>query len=106
MSIVPSVVQILGLEAQESAHPLEFALAGKALSLEGAEQLPGIKHEYTFGRGCLRQEGGEPVDWCLDGFRFEVAGRGRSKTEPLCSRNVGLWRYSLDVSMVIVENKE
>ena len=45
MSIVSSIVQVLGLEAKESAHPLEFALGSEALSLEGAEKFPGVNHE-------------------------------------------------------------
>jgi len=68
VSIVPCVMQVLGFEAEESAHPLELALAPEALPLEGAEKLLGVKHEQTFGWGCLRQRGGEPVYRCLDGF--------------------------------------
>jgi len=68
VSIVPCVMQVLGFEAEESAHPLELALAPEALSLEGAEKLLGVKHEQTLGWGCLRQRGGEPVYRCLDGF--------------------------------------
>lgn len=45
MGIVPSVMQVLGFEAEESAHPLERALVHEALSFEGAEQFPGVNHE-------------------------------------------------------------
>jgi len=79
MSIVPSVMQVFGFAAQESAHPLELTLICEVLSLEGAEQLSGVEHEYAFSRGHPRQGGGEPVDRCLDGFRSEIPGRGGSK---------------------------
>ena len=85
MSVVPGVMQVLGFEAQESAHPFESALVREALSFEGAEQFFGVEHEYAFGRSDLWYGGGEPVNGCLDGFRFEVTGRGESKTESLCS---------------------
>jgi len=45
ISIIPGIMQVLRFEAQESAHPFEPALVREALSLEGAEQLPGVDHE-------------------------------------------------------------
>ena len=45
ISIVPGVMQVLGFEAKESAHPFELALVHEALSLECTEQLPGVDHE-------------------------------------------------------------
>lgn len=45
MSIVPSVMQVLGFEPQESTHPLELALVRGVLALEGAEQLAGVEHK-------------------------------------------------------------
>jgi hypothetical protein len=68
MGVVPGVVQVLWFEAQESAHPLEIALVHRVLTLEGAEQLSGVEHEYAFGRGGLWQVGGIPSYRCLDGF--------------------------------------
>ena len=68
MSIVPSVMQVLRFEAEESRHSLELALAPEALPLKGAEQFPGIDHEQTFGWDRLRQCGDEPVYRCLDIF--------------------------------------
>ena len=66
MSVVPSVMQVLGFEAQESTHPLELALVHEAVPLKGTEQLPGVEYEYTFRWDQLRQNGGEPIYWCLD----------------------------------------
>jgi len=68
ISIVPGVMQVLGFEAKESAHPFKLALVRETLSLEGTEQLPGVDHEQAFGRGCLRQDGGETIYLCLDAF--------------------------------------
>ena len=68
MGIVASVVQVLGFEAQESAHPFELALVRGALSLKGAEQLVGVEHEQAFGRGSFWQDSGEPIYRGLDGF--------------------------------------
>lgn len=89
MSIVPSVMQVLGFETQEPAHPFEPAMGYETLSLESAEQLSGIEYKQAFGRGYLWQDGEEPIYGCLDGFRFEVSGRGRSKTESFHSRGDG-----------------
>lgn len=50
MSVVAGVVQILGFEAKESAHPLEAALVREAFTLEGAEELSGVDHEYASAR--------------------------------------------------------
>lgn len=68
MGVVPSVMQVLGFEAQESAHPFELALAREALSLESAEQLPGVDNKYASLGDQLRQNGSKPIYRCLDGF--------------------------------------
>ena len=72
MSIVPSIMQVLGFEAQEPANPFEPTLVREALSFEGTKQLFGVENEYAFGRGYLWQDGGKPIYGCLNGFRFEV----------------------------------
>jgi len=68
VGIVASVMQVLGFEAQESAHPFELTLVRGALSLKGAEQLTGVEHEQAFGWGCYWQDSGEPVYRRLDGL--------------------------------------
>ena len=90
MSIVPSVMQVLGFETQEPAHPFEPAMSHEALSLESAEQLSGIEYKQAFGRGYLWQDCEEPIYGCLDSFRLEVSGCGRSKTEPFHNRGDGI----------------
>ena len=61
-------MQILGFKAKESAHPFKLALIREALPLERTEQLPGVDHEQTFSRGCLRQDGDETIYLRLDAF--------------------------------------
>jgi hypothetical protein len=94
MSVVTSIVQILGFEAKESAHSLELAVVHEALSLEGAEELPGVDHEDASAWDQLWYNGGESAYRCLDGFRLEVSNRQKSQKSELLLRSNGTYSIS------------